>query len=126
MNKRICKCKRIVTIKPEWSYFCLDCGRYTYDNGAAICDKEKTIDNLQTCLVLHKEYTKEKRNLIRACIKIAKLKKEKKIMKKKINKEPKFMFAIVSKDVAGETIQLFKTKKQAEMFLKVLKKSTKE
>ena len=35
-------------------------------------------------------------------------------------KKPKFMFAIVWQDVAGETIQLFKTKKMAEEYLKAL------
>jgi len=38
------------------------------------------------------------------------------------NKEPRFMFAIVSEDKYGVNIQLFKTKKQAEEFFKELKK----
>lgn len=40
----------------------------------------------------------------------------------KQKKETKFMFAIVQKDEVGQTIQLFKTKKQAEEFLEELNK----
>ena len=34
------------------------------------------------------------------------------------NENPKFMFAIVTQDSYGQTIQLFKTKAQAEAFFK--------
>jgi len=39
-------------------------------------------------------------------------------------KKPKFMFAIVIEDIAGQTIQLFKTKKQAEIFYKKIYEKT--
>lgn len=42
-------------------------------------------------------------------------------MNKKNKKEPKIMFAIVSEDIAGQTIQLFETKDQAEEFLEAMK-----
>ena len=43
-------------------------------------------------------------------------------MKKSKPLEPKLMYAIVTKDEKGQTIQLFKEKKFAEEYYKTLKK----
>jgi len=40
---------------------------------------------------------------------------------KEVDTTPRFMFAVVNDDTAGQTIQLFKTKKQAEEYLKAMK-----
>jgi hypothetical protein len=44
----------------------------------------------------------------------------------KLCKTPRFMFAIVTEDEAGQTIQLFKTHKQANEFYEKLQDTKKE
>lgn len=56
---------------------------------------------------------------------LSKLNEWKMRQEKKLNPiKPKFMFAVVSRDEVGQTINLFKTKKQAEMFLDQLCKKS--
>jgi len=73
-----CKCKNTVEIVAGWSYFCFNCGRYTYDWDGNVQNKKTTIDNLQTCLETRPtEQLTASKDLIKACIVIARLKKVK-------------------------------------------------
>jgi len=49
-NYRINKCcfvkENQITVKPEWSYLCEMCGRYTYDNGEAQLSLKDSISTL--------------------------------------------------------------------------------
>ena len=42
-------------------------------------------------------------------------------MNEKNKEKPKIMFAVVSEDIVGQTIELFRNKKQAEEFLEAMK-----